>query len=299
MHTMESNRNLVSLVLPIYNVEPYLERCLESIVNQTYSNLQIICIIDGSKDNSIVICRKYAQKDPRVEVFEQVNSGCAVARNNALKKVRGEYVCFIDPDDYIDPCYVESLLTESLSACSDIAIATMLRVKGNSVKPRTNYLGVQKYEGKKSIFSAANCPPEYAVINKMYKTSLLFENNIEFETGCLWCDDVRFCVEALLCAKSVVTVERATYYYVKRTNSISHSQTSEKKQLQRYKIQRNAISACIANGVDIPAEELWITKIVKSFFGIPLLRCRVNVETAREHWFVFGVIPVFAKKNYD
>lgn len=72
-----------------------------------------------------------------------------------------------------------------------------------------------------------------------------------------------------------------------------------KKQLQRYKIQRNAISACIANGVDIPAEELWITKIVKSFFGIPLLRCRVNVETAREHWFVFGVIPVFAKKNYD
>ena len=290
---------MVSLILPIYNVESYLGRCLDSIVNQTYGNLQIICIIDGSRDNSVEICRKYAQKDSRIEIFEQANSGCAVARNNALKKVRGDYVCFIDPDDYIDARFVESLLTESISADSDIAIATMLRVKKNSIKSRTRHFGVKKFGEKKSIFQAANCPPEYAVINKMYKTSLLAENNIEFETGCLWCDDVRFCVETLLCARSVVTVERAVYYYVKRTNSISHSQTSEEKQSQRYKIQRNAISACIANGVEIPNGELWITKIVKSFFGIPILRCRVNVKTAREYWFVFGIIPVFAKRNYD
>lgn len=286
---------MVSIIIPIYNVEKYLDKCLSGISVQTYEDLQVICVVDGSPDCSIDICRKYAEKDPRFEILEQKNSGCAIARNNALKVVRGEYICFIDPDDYVNESYIELLYNAMQSSDADIGIATMIRVRGNSKKFRTFHRGMKKYDSISDIFSAANCPPEYAIINKMYKSRLIIDNCISFETGCLWCDDVRFCVDTLLAAKRIVTVEDAIYYYIKRKNSISHSQINRDRQLQRFRIRSSAVLKCISNGVVVSPREMIVTKMVYSIFGIPLLKLCVNMRNRREYALLLGLIPIFIR----
>ena len=101
---------LVSVIVPVYNVEEYVEECIVSIINQTYKNLQIIVIDDGSTDKSIDICRKYAKNDSRIEIVSQKNSGVSAARNAGLNFAKGEFVTFIDSDDYVDHDYIETLI---------------------------------------------------------------------------------------------------------------------------------------------------------------------------------------------
>ena len=118
-----SRTSVVSVIIPIYNVEKYLCRCLDSVVGQTYKDLQIICVIDGSTDSCKEICSKYSAVDGRIEIISQPNSGCARARNNALKKAKGQYICFIDPDDYVGQNYIESLVRAVQKYDADIALA--------------------------------------------------------------------------------------------------------------------------------------------------------------------------------
>ena len=101
--------NKISVIVPIYNVEKYIDRCIKSIVNQTYKNLEIILINDGSLDKSGQICDTWESKDNRIKVIHQMNSGVSVARNTGLENATGEYVTFVDSDDYIEPKYCEIL----------------------------------------------------------------------------------------------------------------------------------------------------------------------------------------------
>ena len=290
---------LISIILPIYNVEKYIRHCLECIICQSYKNLQIICIIDGSSDNSENICKEFAKKDSRFEIIMQKNCGCAVARNNALKYVKGSYICFIDPDDYVNKTYIESLYKAITINASDIALAKMIRIKGKSKKIRTHFNSEKKYSTHSEIFAVAECPPDYGVVNKMYRTELIKQNNILFETNCLWCDDVRFCVEAFLAAKSIVTVPDAIYYYIKRVGSISHSKVSYQKQLQRFRIRSAAVKNIIAHNVHIPPKELFVTKLVYSFFSVPLFSIRKNIKNNRIIVLLFGILPILKKEEND
>ena len=94
---------IISIIVPVYNVENYLERCLDSLIGQTLADIEIICVNDGSKDRSLEILQEYASHDSRIRVFDQANSGVSVARNNALKHVKGEFYMFVDSDDWLDP----------------------------------------------------------------------------------------------------------------------------------------------------------------------------------------------------
>ena len=111
----------VSIIVPIYNMEQYLNRCLESIINQTYENIEIILINDGSKDNSLEICKNYAKKDNRIMIIDQKNSGVSSARNSGLDKATGEYLAFVDPDDWIDKDGIEKMVDFALKHKCDIA----------------------------------------------------------------------------------------------------------------------------------------------------------------------------------
>lgn len=97
-----TNNPLISIIVPVYNVEPYLSRCLDSLINQTMIEIEVICVNDGSKDKSLEILKDYASRDERIIVIDQPNSGVSIARNNALQKVRGEYYMFVDSDDWLD-----------------------------------------------------------------------------------------------------------------------------------------------------------------------------------------------------
>lgn len=107
---MEKNEVLVSIIVPVYNVEKYLEKCIESIINQTYSNLEIVLSDDGSTDNSPSICDEYALKDSRIRVIHKSNGGLSDARNAALDIISGKYITFIDSDDYIEKEAIEILV---------------------------------------------------------------------------------------------------------------------------------------------------------------------------------------------
>ena len=114
------NRPLISVVLPIYKIEQYLDRCMEAVLGQTYENLEILMVDDGSPDNCPALCNAYAQKDPRVKALHKENGGLSDARNYGIAHATGEYIACIDPDDYVDSDYIEylyGLIESTARAC--------------------------------------------------------------------------------------------------------------------------------------------------------------------------------------
>ena len=122
---------LISVILPIYNMELYLERCLDSVLNNTYRNLEIICIDDGSKDNSLEILRRYEATDSRIIVIAKENGGVSSARNAGLDRMTGEYVTFVDPDDFVHPQYIEHFVVAQHETGADLVIGGVLSVTEN------------------------------------------------------------------------------------------------------------------------------------------------------------------------
>ncbi|MDQ1143763.1 glycosyltransferase involved in cell wall biosynthesis [Bacillus sp. SORGH_AS 510] len=114
----------VSVIVPIYNVEKFLSKCIETIINQSYKNLEIILVDDGSPDRSGEICDEYAAKDKRIKVIHQKNSGVSSARNAGINAATGDYVCFADGDDYLMPDYVEYLMDLAVRNDADISLTT-------------------------------------------------------------------------------------------------------------------------------------------------------------------------------
>jgi glycosyltransferase involved in cell wall biosynthesis len=120
---------LISIIVPVYKVEKFLSKCVDSILNQTYRNIEIILIDDGSPDNSPAICDEYAEKDNRIKVIHQRNAGLAGARNAGLAICRGEYIAFVDSDDYIEPNMMEAMLNAAVNNDCDIVRCNCATIK--------------------------------------------------------------------------------------------------------------------------------------------------------------------------
>lgn len=119
--------DLISVIVPVYNAEKFLDRCINSIQNNTYKNLQIILVDDGSVDNSGKICDEYSRKDNRITVIHKKNAGTAAARNDALDIAKGDYIAFCDNDDYISPYFYETLLNALKETGADVVVSEMTR----------------------------------------------------------------------------------------------------------------------------------------------------------------------------
>ena len=129
----------VSIIVPVYNVEKYLSKCLDSIVNQTLKDIEIICINDGSVDNSQSVLEAYAKKDTRIKVINQENLGLSCARNKGIDIAQGEYIGFVDSDDWIDLEFYEELYNNAINTQSDIAASSILRKRLITQKSRVLY----------------------------------------------------------------------------------------------------------------------------------------------------------------
>ena len=141
------NNELLSVIVPVYNVEEYLERCIESIIASSYKNIEIILINDGSTDKSVHICEKLKAKDERIKVFHKENEGVSSARNYGLENVKGEYITFVDSDDYIDKHMYTNLMNIMLKEDADIVYCDLVQVKSerdNQVDNKLN--GYNIYE---------------------------------------------------------------------------------------------------------------------------------------------------------
>lgn len=129
----------VSIIVPVYNVEKFLEKCLDSLVNQTLHDIEIICINDGSTDKSLEILKSFANKDKRITVIDKQNEGPSVARNVGLEKAQGEYIGFVDSDDWVDLDFYEKLYNSAINNGADISTASIIRWRKHNTKYKIKY----------------------------------------------------------------------------------------------------------------------------------------------------------------
>lgn len=280
----------ISVVVPVYNVEKYLGECLESLINQTFRDIEIICINDGSSDNSFNILEEYAKKDSRIIVINQKNSGVSNARNKGVDIASKDYIAFIDSDDWVDKNYLEELYNAITKNNCDIAVATIIRKRPNSQKYRVHYTEEKIYSTLEEKINACQVPICCYVWGKLFKTNLVkklkFRENVYFE-------DVIYTPQILDMSDKLVTVPNVVYWYRVNQNSIVKKPT-KKKQFDSYSAKKFAIEYLEKRGITFSRKTRDITKEIKYFLGIPILKTKEcdNILTM----FLFGFIPVF-KKN--
>lgn len=212
-------QDLITVIVPIYQVEKYLKKCLDSILNQTYKNLEIILVDDGSKDNSPQICEEYKTKDSRIKVIHKENGGLSDARNAGLKIATGKYIGFVDSDDYIKSDMYQILYENIIKAKADISICDVLMVKENanisdSLEDNCLVKELNFYEALKLLVE--NKIKSYAW-NKLYKKEI-FEN-IQFPKGRKM-EDLAIMYKVFEKASKVVFTSKKEYYYLQRNDSI-------------------------------------------------------------------------------
>lgn len=209
----------VSIVIPVYNVEKYLRQCLDSVVNQTLKDIEIICINDGSTDGSLEILKEYEKKDSRIRLINKENEGISAARNQGMELAQGEYISFIDSDDWIDENYLEALYTAAKKYYSDIACSSIIRVTGKKQRKKITYKKEEFSTDADKKNELANAPKDSYVWNKIYKREPLLKSGVKFPVGRVY-EDVIWSIKAIYYLNGVVTVPGAIYYYRKNPTSI-------------------------------------------------------------------------------
>lgn len=219
---------LISIIVPVYKVEKYLEKCIESILMQTYKNIELILVDDGSPDMCPVICDKYADKDSRVVVVHKKNGGLSDARNAGLAIAQGEFISFIDSDDFVSEDFCELLLRAALKEKADMAICNYLVVdeEGNLIQEKNLHLPIddgcinsqefiEEYCGKYGWYYVIAC-------NKIYKREIF--KNINYPKGKQH-EDAFVIHHLVIQCNRIACIKKALYFYVQRKGSIM-SQTS-------------------------------------------------------------------------
>lgn len=212
-------QHLISVIVPIYNVEKYLSKCVDSIINQTYNNLEIILVDDGSPDNCPKICDEYAKKDDRIKVIHKENGGLSDARNAGMKIATGEYISFIDSDDYISNNFIETLYSAMKAENSDIIECDIVRFEEGTEPYFENGKGeINSFTTEKalSLLIAENKFHQY-VWNKLYKAEFVL--NIQFTKGKLN-EDEFWTYRIFGQAEKVTKINKPMYFYLQRGGSI-------------------------------------------------------------------------------
>ncbi len=219
----------VSVIVPVYNVRRYLAQCLDSILDQTFTDFELLLIDDGSEDGSGTICDAYAAKDGRVRTIHQENAGASAARNRGLDEARGQYVMFVDSDDYIDPDCLERALSDIRDSHADLYISGLVvetfeegRIVCEEIKAAKGkrMYGVKDFLNDMDIFYPNGCinPP----VCKLYERGMLEAGQIRFQRDISLGEDLLFNQRVLLRVDTVFLSDEVHYHYRKeRTDSLS------------------------------------------------------------------------------
>lgn len=276
---MSNLHPIITIIVPVYNTEQYLTKCLDSIVSQTFTDFEVLLIDDGSTDGSGEICDRYSQSDSRFIAIHQSNQGVSASRNNGLKQARGSYIAFVDSDDYVHPQMLELLYMAIRQGDYDFSMACyQLVVESESVEyqkivsPRLRELSSK--EATCGLFGYSGEDLKYIVCwNKLYDKRLL--EVVRF-SGFKVSEDLLFNVEVFGKASKAVEVECNLYYYVQRGTSASHN-ISERQVIDRI----NASYACLKLlSLGSSEEACCITKLYKVLFSS---RFRVKKEAYRRN----------------
>jgi glycosyltransferase involved in cell wall biosynthesis len=229
----------ISVIVPVYNTEIYLKRCIDSIINQTFKDIEIILVDDGSTDNCPAICDNYASQDSRIKVIHKVNEGQGLARNVGISQAKGKYIAFVDSDDYIAPDMYEKLYMAIEKAHADFCACGMLYVDENEnvIDVNPNPLGDQIFSEKDQVInnillnmigtepnSTKNSYISWSVWAELYSREIIEKNNIRFfSERKILSEDLIFNFDFLCCTQRAVTVTGEYYYYRRNPQSFSYS----------------------------------------------------------------------------
>lgn len=232
---MASKTKSVSIVVAIFNVENYLDRCVLSIVNQTYKNIEIILVDDGSTDSSSILCDHWHQKDDRIKVIHKGNGGLSDARNAGLSRATGDYICFVDGDDYIEKNMVEASLKHAINNKADVVIFSNYVVSANNQKIQHNIHSSQK------LYTESNIIPQllnecigtipsnksdydigFSPWGRLCRRSVLVNNNVCFkDEHILIYEDLMFLLDLLPVITKAVVINQPLYDYCENSNSLT------------------------------------------------------------------------------
>lgn len=211
----------VSIIVPVYNVEKYLNKCLDSLVNQTLTDIEIIVVNDGSPDNSKKIIDKYLKDYPdKIKYFEKENGGQGSARNLGLTKATGEYIGYVDSDDYVSVEMYEKMYQKAKENDADIVMCSHTIVYEDSGKEMVEKLFLKTNDNKTNCFFN-----NAGVCNKIYKKELL--SNFEFRSK-VWYEDIDFVTKVIMNANKIDVIDEGLYYYLLRQGSTMNNNNIEK-----------------------------------------------------------------------
>lgn len=211
---------LISVIIPVYNVENYLARCLDSIINQTYKNLEILCINDGSTDNSLKILKQFQLLDSRIRIISHNNRGLSYTRNVGIEISTGEYISFIDSDDWIDLNFYEKAVNNLINFNADICFGNMQDAPLNTFKTVDNDFKVLDFSKKIELCKNGS------VCDKLYKRELFEANNLRFIEGKFYEDNI-VTLKLMFFSKIVITDKSINYYYFRNENSICRNKNTD------------------------------------------------------------------------
>lgn len=204
---------LISIIVPVYNVEKYLVKCIESIIGQTYTNLEIILVNDGSPDNSGKIADDFSQKDVRLRVIHTTNRGVSVARNLGIEESKGEYVAFVDSDDYLASDFVEYMLDIIKKTGAYFAMSTKCYKSPNEAQMENGEIEV--FSSEKAAVALLYPYIEIGCWNKLFCRHFLIRNNIKFPVSFYMGEGLNFIVNAAQLSNCVGVGNKKVYYYRK------------------------------------------------------------------------------------
>lgn len=229
------NQPLVSIIVPVYNVAPYLEQCVESIRTQSYSNFQCFLVDDGSTDGSAALCDRAAAADSRFIALHKSNSGVSDARNQAMDLAEGKYLQFADGDDWLAPDATETFVRAAEITGCDLVIAHFYRVAGERQARRghikTGGVMTRREFAEQMVKAPANY--YYGVLwNKLYRRSIVESRGLRFEREVAWGEDFLFNLEYIRSVRLVAAVPRPLYYYIKRPGSLVSTQATLRRTIE-------------------------------------------------------------------
>lgn len=243
------NNPLVTVVVPVYNVEKYLNRCIESIVNQTYKNLEIILVDDGSPDNCPQMCDDWAEKDNRIKVIHKKNAGAGMARNTGIDNSSGSYILFVDSDDYIDLQTIEECVLSIKKTQSDVVMFGRFTVFADGTVKETPVVTDKYYFSGEQVFN--DILPGLFVhergigissCNKIFNLQLIKENNIKYKSEReLLSEDAIFHLELFRYVKSISIIPKGFYYYVQNENSFSRKYRKDLQKLNNNFLKKSIL----------------------------------------------------------
>lgn len=270
---------LISIIVPVYNVEHYLDRCLKSILEQTYKNIEIVIVDDGSTDSSGIICDKYLTIDNRIKVFHKKNGGLSDARNYGIKKSNGEYLMFVDSDDYIPSNAIEILFNLITEKKADVSIGKIKTGTSSNIENNNNMPNIETFDNRQAIKEMLYANKfSTSASGKLFKRELF--KNVEFPLHKLY-EDFHTIYKILDKSKLIVFENEIVYYYIIRKGSITHSDFSIKSMDNLDALKQ------IKSEIDINKyglEKAFASKTLESVFGLFQYNIDIKIATKYKLW---------------